>query len=143
MTTPYSQGEPVGTAAYVFIPGMARYRCTICGAPTDQLHHADYRRQNELDEHFDRLPLCEAHHVDLHQLHDAMGRRVSLTLWTLAYIASQAGAAQKAARFSQQLDFGQQSTPQGETWRRWETIYREFGHQRDDWEDWDDVAGAS
>lgn len=114
--------------AYVHIPGMKRYRCWICGAPSDQRHHAAYPPwRQDLDERFALLPLCEEHHADLHRLHEHLGRKVSLALFTLWYVHNPVLAVQQVQAIQPgQLDFGQQNTPQGEYWQQWEALFLEF-----------------
>lgn len=117
--------------AYVHIPGMARYRCAICGEPTDQRHHLTYDRRLEYDDRFDQKPLCEEHHRDLHRLHDSLERKVSLALLSAWYIHDPVLCVQQVNAIgpARQLDFGQQASPQGEAWRAWQALYDEFREQ--------------
>lgn len=115
--------------AYIHIPGVKRYRCAICGEPTDQLHHLSYNRRLEYDDRFDRRPLCEGHHRDLHRLHDSLGRKVTLELFSAWYIHNPVLTVQQVHAIRPaplQLNFGQQNTPQGEYWQQWEALFLEF-----------------
>lgn len=56
-------------------------RCAVCGSQAEiQLHHLDYTRRGR-EEHSDLVPLCAAHHKQLHDVWDVayqwrrMGRR--------------------------------------------------------------------
>jgi hypothetical protein len=104
----------------IHIPGMHRWRCAICSAPTDQRHHASYRDDPE----WSLVPLCEEHHAHLHRCHDALKRSVPLPLLTLQYVVCPEVVMQRATRAARrthgQLDFGQQVGRAGAAWQAWE-----------------------
>lgn len=100
-----------------FRPDLKTYRCVICGTPTAQRHHITYDRDVDSVWSHDLFALCDFHHVHLHELHDGLGRRVPLAVFSANYIVNPHGT---AARAIGQLNFGEQLGHQGEAWRAWE-----------------------
>src|SRR3954454_2399673 len=126
----------------IHLPGMVRWRCAICDAPTDQRHHAAYqgdlRRDDDGADAWCLVPLCDHHHAHLHRCWDALSRSVQLPLFTLQYVANPHVVAARTLKAAQpaalQLTFADQLSREGEYWRaverRWRGLEVEF--PRDD-----------
>jgi len=107
-----------------------RLACAICRAPTYQRHHIDYKAP----EAWATIPLCDAHHEDLHRSWERVkDQGIQLAVFTARYIASPEGC---RAMTVSQLSFADQATPEGEYWRwlegEWDALYAEFGYLRDE-----------
>jgi hypothetical protein len=118
----------------IHIPGLLRWRCVICDAPTDQRHHAaykgDFRRDDDGLDAWCLVPLCDLHHAHLHRCWDALSHGVQLPLFTLQYVVNPHVIAVRALKTTQppavQLGFGDLLGPAGEHWRDLERQWRQL-----------------